>query len=141
MSESVQSIVDAHLDQLAGSRMMRRQGVTAPLGFRAAGITAGLKPSGKSDLALVFNERRFEEKGFSSDFESLIGRRLKEEGRRCVIALDAAAMRIHPSQVVLRHHVAQACAVAIQGRSQNLVAYNAFTMLVSNRPKAQAHTC
>ena len=65
----------------------------------------------------------------------------KEEGRRCVIALDAAAMRIHPSQVVLRHHVAQACAVAIQGRSQNLVAYNAFAMLVSNRPKAQAHTC
>ena len=63
----------------------------------------------------------------AGDFESLIGRRLKEEG--------------HPSQVVLRHHVAQACAVAIQGRSQNLVAYNAFAMLVSNRPKAQAHTC
>ncbi len=56
MSESVQTLVEAHLDQLAGSRMMRRQGVTAPLGFRAAGITAGLKPSGKSDLALVFNE-------------------------------------------------------------------------------------
>ena len=77
----------------------------------------------------------------AGDFESLIGRRLKEEGRRRVVALDAAAMRIHPSQVVLRHHVAQACAVAIQGRSQNLVAYNAFAMLVSNRPKAQAHTC
>ena len=77
----------------------------------------------------------------AGDFESLIGRRLKEEDRRCVIALDAAAMRIHPSQVVLRHHVAQVCAVAIQGRSQNLVAYNAFAMLVSNRPKAQAHTC
>ncbi|MFC0316603.1 bifunctional glutamate N-acetyltransferase/amino-acid acetyltransferase ArgJ [Gordonia phosphorivorans] len=36
--------------------MVRRQGVTAPLGFRAAGLTAGLKPSGKPDLALVFNE-------------------------------------------------------------------------------------
>ncbi len=28
-------------------------GVTAPSGFRAAGVVAGLKPSGKSDLALV----------------------------------------------------------------------------------------
>ncbi|WP_051139500.1 bifunctional glutamate N-acetyltransferase/amino-acid acetyltransferase ArgJ [Gordonia hirsuta] len=44
------------MEQLYGSRMMRRQGVTAPLGFRAAGITIGLKPSGKPDLALVFNE-------------------------------------------------------------------------------------
>ena len=30
--------------------------VTAPLGFRAAGITAGLKASGKPDLALVVND-------------------------------------------------------------------------------------
>ena len=30
--------------------------VTAPQGFRAAGITAGLKPSGSSDLALVVND-------------------------------------------------------------------------------------
>lgn len=30
--------------------------VTAPKGFRAAGITAGLKPSGKPDLALVVND-------------------------------------------------------------------------------------
>lgn len=50
------SIADDHIEQLVGSRMVRRQGVTAPLGFRAAGITAGLKPSGRSDLALVFNE-------------------------------------------------------------------------------------
>ena len=28
-------------------------GVTAPVGFQAAGITAGLKPSGKPDLALL----------------------------------------------------------------------------------------
>jgi glutamate N-acetyltransferase/amino-acid N-acetyltransferase len=28
-------------------------GITAPAGFRAAGITAGLKPSGKSDLSLL----------------------------------------------------------------------------------------
>ncbi|GAA3964732.1 bifunctional glutamate N-acetyltransferase/amino-acid acetyltransferase ArgJ [Gordonia caeni] len=40
----------------AHERLMRRQGVTAPLGFRAAGLTAGLKESGKPDLALVFNE-------------------------------------------------------------------------------------
>lgn len=40
----------------AQARLMRRQGVTAPLGFRAAGLTAGLKESGKPDLALVFNE-------------------------------------------------------------------------------------
>jgi len=30
--------------------------VTAAQGFRAAGVTAGLKPSGKSDLALVVND-------------------------------------------------------------------------------------
>ncbi|MFC8045881.1 bifunctional glutamate N-acetyltransferase/amino-acid acetyltransferase ArgJ [Nocardia sp. NPDC057353] len=37
-------------------RLVRTQGVTAPLGFRAAGIAAGIKASGKPDLALVFNE-------------------------------------------------------------------------------------
>ena len=31
-------------------------GVTAPRGYKAAGITAGLKPSGQSDLALIFSE-------------------------------------------------------------------------------------
>jgi glutamate N-acetyltransferase/amino-acid N-acetyltransferase len=30
--------------------------VTTPLGFRAAGVTAGLKPSGKPDIALVVND-------------------------------------------------------------------------------------
>jgi glutamate N-acetyltransferase/amino-acid N-acetyltransferase len=30
--------------------------ITAPQGFRAAGVTAGLKPSGKPDLALVVND-------------------------------------------------------------------------------------
>ena len=35
------TVIDTHLEQLIGSRMVRRQGVTAPLGFRAAGITAG----------------------------------------------------------------------------------------------------
>jgi len=30
--------------------------VTAPLGFRAAGITAGLKPSGQPDVAVVLND-------------------------------------------------------------------------------------
>ncbi|MVU83145.1 bifunctional glutamate N-acetyltransferase/amino-acid acetyltransferase ArgJ [Nocardia sp. ET3-3] len=37
-------------------KLVRTQGVTAPLGFRAAGIAAGIKKSGKADLALVFNE-------------------------------------------------------------------------------------
>ncbi len=36
--------------------MLRTQGVTAPEGFRAAGIAAGIKASGNLDLALVFNE-------------------------------------------------------------------------------------
>jgi glutamate N-acetyltransferase/amino-acid N-acetyltransferase len=35
---------------------VRTQGVTAPAGFRAAGIAAGIKASGAPDLALVFNE-------------------------------------------------------------------------------------
>ena len=37
-------------------RLLRTQGVTAPAGFRAAGIAAGIKKSGAPDLALVFNE-------------------------------------------------------------------------------------
>src|SRR5690625_137172 len=32
------------------------QGVTAPVGFRASGVTAGLKPSGTPDVALVVND-------------------------------------------------------------------------------------
>ncbi|MCH9731363.1 MAG: bifunctional glutamate N-acetyltransferase/amino-acid acetyltransferase ArgJ [Actinomycetia bacterium] len=38
------------------TRMMRTQGVTAPEGFRATGIAAGIKATGALDLALVFNE-------------------------------------------------------------------------------------
>jgi glutamate N-acetyltransferase / amino-acid N-acetyltransferase len=38
------------------TRLLRAQGVTAPAGFRAAGIAAGIKASGARDLALVFNE-------------------------------------------------------------------------------------
>ncbi|MGN6403350.1 MAG: bifunctional glutamate N-acetyltransferase/amino-acid acetyltransferase ArgJ, partial [Sinomonas sp.] len=30
--------------------------VTAPKGFRAAGVTAGIKASGKPDMALVVND-------------------------------------------------------------------------------------
>ncbi|WP_227982864.1 bifunctional glutamate N-acetyltransferase/amino-acid acetyltransferase ArgJ [Nocardia spumae] len=41
---------------IAGGTLVRTQGVTAPLGYRAAGISAGIKASGKLDLALVFNE-------------------------------------------------------------------------------------
>jgi glutamate N-acetyltransferase/amino-acid N-acetyltransferase len=37
-------------------RLVRTQGVTAPAGFRATGIMAGIKVSGRPDLALVFNE-------------------------------------------------------------------------------------
>ncbi|MET7772805.1 bifunctional glutamate N-acetyltransferase/amino-acid acetyltransferase ArgJ [Nocardia sp. NPDC005366] len=40
----------------ASGKLIRTQGVTAPLGFRAAGIAAGIKASGKPDLALVFSE-------------------------------------------------------------------------------------
>ncbi len=43
------------IDTLDGS-VVRDQGVTAPLGFRAAGMAAGIKASGRPDLALVFNE-------------------------------------------------------------------------------------
>jgi glutamate N-acetyltransferase/amino-acid N-acetyltransferase len=39
-----------------GIRLLRTQGVTAPAGFRATGIAAGIKPSGALDMALVFNE-------------------------------------------------------------------------------------
>lgn len=40
----------------AQTRLIRTQGVTAPAGFRATGIAAGIKASGALDLALVFNE-------------------------------------------------------------------------------------
>ena len=43
-------------DLAAAVRLVREQGVTAPAGFRAAGIAAGIKASGARDLALVFNE-------------------------------------------------------------------------------------
>jgi glutamate N-acetyltransferase/amino-acid N-acetyltransferase len=38
------------------TRLVRSQGITAPAGFRATGIAAGIKASGALDLALVFNE-------------------------------------------------------------------------------------
>jgi glutamate N-acetyltransferase/amino-acid N-acetyltransferase len=38
------------------SPLVRTQGITAPAGFRAAGVAAGIKSSGALDLALVFNE-------------------------------------------------------------------------------------
>jgi glutamate N-acetyltransferase/amino-acid N-acetyltransferase len=43
-------------DLTAKTRLVRTQGVTAPAGFRATGIAAGIKASGALDLALVFNE-------------------------------------------------------------------------------------
>jgi glutamate N-acetyltransferase/amino-acid N-acetyltransferase len=43
-------------DSDAAARLVRTQGVTAPAGFRATGISAGIKASGALDLALVFNE-------------------------------------------------------------------------------------
>jgi glutamate N-acetyltransferase / amino-acid N-acetyltransferase len=43
-------------DVADATRMVRAQGVTAPAGFRATGIAAGIKASGALDLALVFNE-------------------------------------------------------------------------------------
>jgi glutamate N-acetyltransferase / amino-acid N-acetyltransferase len=43
-------------DLADAARLVRAQGVTAPAGFRAAGIAAGIKASGALDLALVFNE-------------------------------------------------------------------------------------
>src|SRR3569833_2247206 len=38
------------------AKLIRTQGVTAPAGFKATGIAAGIKESGALDLALVFNE-------------------------------------------------------------------------------------
>ncbi|RRQ27717.1 bifunctional glutamate N-acetyltransferase/amino-acid acetyltransferase ArgJ [Rhodococcus sp. Eu-32] len=42
--------------QALSGKLVRSQGVTAPAGFRGAGIAAGIKANGKPDLALVFNE-------------------------------------------------------------------------------------
>jgi glutamate N-acetyltransferase / amino-acid N-acetyltransferase len=43
-------------DVSADTRLLRTQGITAPAGFRATGIAAGIKESGALDLALVLNE-------------------------------------------------------------------------------------
>jgi glutamate N-acetyltransferase / amino-acid N-acetyltransferase len=43
-------------DIVNATPLVRTQGVTAPAGFRATGIAAGIKASGNLDLALVFNE-------------------------------------------------------------------------------------
>src|SRR5699024_6457059 len=42
-------------DHRTSPRRSRPMSVTAPLGFSAAGLTAGLKPSGTKDLSLVIN--------------------------------------------------------------------------------------
>ncbi|WP_179472247.1 bifunctional glutamate N-acetyltransferase/amino-acid acetyltransferase ArgJ [Mycolicibacterium vinylchloridicum] len=44
------------MTQTDETKLVRTQGVTAPAGFRATGIAAGIKASGNLDLALVFNE-------------------------------------------------------------------------------------
>ena len=44
------------MTDLQSPNCVRTQGVTAPAGFRATGIAAGIKKSGALDLALVFNE-------------------------------------------------------------------------------------
>ncbi|MCI4675560.1 bifunctional glutamate N-acetyltransferase/amino-acid acetyltransferase ArgJ [Candidatus Mycolicibacterium alkanivorans] len=41
---------------LASTKLLRTQGVTAPAGFRATGIAAGIKKPAALDLALVLNE-------------------------------------------------------------------------------------
>ncbi|TGD86378.1 bifunctional glutamate N-acetyltransferase/amino-acid acetyltransferase ArgJ [Mycolicibacterium sp. CH28] len=41
---------------MESTKLVRNQGVTAPAGFRATGIAAGIKKSGALDLALVFSE-------------------------------------------------------------------------------------
>ncbi|PYE16043.1 glutamate N-acetyltransferase [Williamsia limnetica] len=56
MSEQKEDVAANWREVADGHRMTHLQGVTAPLGFRAAGIAAGIKASGKADLALVFNE-------------------------------------------------------------------------------------
>jgi glutamate N-acetyltransferase / amino-acid N-acetyltransferase len=43
-------------DTSSETRLVHTQGVTAPAGFRATGIAAGIKASGALDLALVLNE-------------------------------------------------------------------------------------
>jgi glutamate N-acetyltransferase / amino-acid N-acetyltransferase len=49
-------VTRAGADASGIARLVRTQGVTAPAGFRATGIAAGIKASGKLDLALVLNE-------------------------------------------------------------------------------------
>lgn len=49
---------DNATEQTAGTAQSAHhtRGVTVPQGFRAASVTAGIKPSGKTDLALVVND-------------------------------------------------------------------------------------
>lgn len=45
-----------NVHEQAKTQVVRNQGVTASAGFKAAGIAAGIKASGKLDLALIVNE-------------------------------------------------------------------------------------
>ena len=54
MSQSDDQALSVH--EQDATQVVRSQGVTASAGFKAAGIAAGLKASGKVDLALVVNE-------------------------------------------------------------------------------------
>ena len=67
--------------------------VTSPAGFRAAGVTAGLKPSGRPDLALVVNERH--SPGFDCD------RRLRAR-RECDFQLFGTGLQYRHRRAPLR---------------------------------------
>lgn len=49
-------MTDHLADALVGTSPGTSPGVTAAVGFRASGVVAGLKPSGRPDLALVVND-------------------------------------------------------------------------------------
>lgn len=53
-----ESSADSSTPQVGANRESARsaRGVTVPQGFRAASVKAGIKPSGKTDLALVVND-------------------------------------------------------------------------------------
>ena len=63
----------------------------------------------------------------------LLSRGVKEERRGRVVALDAAAVRVHPRQVVLRLGVAEPGRLAVVGGGANRVLFHTFAVFVSER--------
>ena len=94
-----------------------KSSITAPRGFRAAGITCGLKPSGQPDLALVVSDRLCSAAGVftQSRFPGapvIVGRRHLRRGHAQAIVCNSGIANVATGEVGLRDALAMCDQVA-----------------------------